>query len=179
MKFALKPLASLNGLVLAAVLATASASVMAQTAPAAPMPGPTAAGRYAGMHGERMGRHDPAKRQAWIAKRLAELKARLQVTPAQESAWTAFAAAMPPPAPHARPTPEQRAEFAKLSTPERIDKMRALRTQRMTEMSAAMDQRGEAIKTFYATLSPEQQKTFDAERQKRERHGARGDRDRY
>lgn len=175
MKFALKPLACLNGLVLAAGLATAGASVMAQTAPAASMPGAAAAGMYAGMHGERMmGQRDPAKMQAWIAKRQAELKARLQLAPEQEGAWTAFTAAMQPPARAARPTPEQRAEFAKLSTPERIDKMRTLRTLRMAEMNAFLDQRGEAIKTFYAALNPEQQKTFDAERQKRARRGDRG-----
>ena len=60
----------------------------------------------------------------------------------------------------------QRAEMAKLTTPERIDKMREMRTQRMTEMNAAMDKRAEATKTFYATLTPEQQKTFDAEQLK-------------
>jgi Spy/CpxP family protein refolding chaperone len=168
MKFALKPLASINSLVLAAVLATAGASVMAQTAPAAG----TAA---AGMPGERMmGHRDPARMQAWMAKRQAALKAKLSITPAQEGAWTAFTAAMQPPARHARPTPEQRAEFASLTTPERIDKMRALRTQRMAEMNAAMDQRGEATKAFYAALNPEQQKTFDAEHAKFGQRGGRG-----
>lgn len=162
MKFALKPLASLNGLVLAGLLATASVSAMAQGAPA----GPAAAGMPAG----HMGRHDPAKMQAWIAQRQAELKARLKITPAQEGAWTSYTAAMQPPAHSARPTPEQRAEFDKLSTPERIDKMRALRGQRMADMGAAMDKRDAATKTFYAALSPEQQKTFDAEHQK---HGLR------
>ena len=117
-----------------------------------------------------MGRHDPAKMQAMIAKHQAELKAKLKITPAQEGAWTSYTAAMQPPA-HARPTPEQRAEFDKLTTPQRIDKMKEMRTQRMAEMNAAMDKRGEATKTFYAVLSPEQQKTFDAEHKK---HGPRG-----
>lgn len=161
MKFALKPLASLNSLILAGLLATAGASAMAQATPAAPMAGPAV------MQGGRMmGHRDPARMQAMMAKRQADLKATLKITPAQEGAWTAFSAAMQPPVRGARLTPEQRAEFDKLSTPERIDKMRALRTQRMGERSAAMDQRGEAIKTFYATLSPEQQKTFDAEHKK-------------
>lgn len=171
MKFTLKPVASLNGLVLAALLATAGASAMAQGTPAAPMGGPTAAG----MRGDRMmGHRDPAKMQAWMAKRQAALKARLQITPAQEGAWTAFTAAMQPPARGARLTPEQRAEFAKLSTPERIDKMRALRIQRMAEMNAATDQRGEATKTFYAALSSEQQKTLDAEHRKFGERSGRG-----
>lgn len=175
MTFALKPLAALNGLVLAALLATAGTAAWAQAAPAAPSAGPAGASMFAAPHGDRMmGHRDPAKRQAWIAKRQAELKARLQITPAQEGAWTAFTAAMQPRARHARPTPEQRAEFAKLTTPERIDKMHALRAQRMAGISAAMDQRGEAIKTFYAALSPEQKKTFDAEHAKFGKRGGHG-----
>jgi protein CpxP len=31
----------------------------------------------------------------------------------------------------------------------------------MNDMNAAMDKRGDATKTFYATLTPEQQKVFD------------------
>ncbi len=50
-----------------------------------------------------------------------------------------------------------RQAMQKLTTPERIDRMRALRAQR----DAAMDARADAIKTFYAQLQPEQQKTFD------------------
>jgi hypothetical protein len=45
----------------------------------------------------------------------------------------------------------------KLTTPERIDRMRAQRAQR----DAAMDARSDAVKAFYAQLQPEQQKTFD------------------
>jgi len=166
MKFAFKPSASLNSLVLAGLLATAGAA-MAQTPPAPPAGSPPAAGKP----GERMGHHDPAKMQAMIAKRQAELKAKLKITPAQEGAWTSYTAAMQPPAHGPRPTAEQRAEFDKLTTPQRIDKMKEMRTQRMADMSAAMDKRGEATKTFYAVLSPEQQKTFDAEHKK---HGPRG-----
>ena len=174
MKFSLKPLASLNSLVLAGLLATAGASAMAQGAPAAGAVGPAAAGMHAGPHGDHMmGHRDPAKLQAWMAKHQAELKATLKITGAQEGAWTAYTAAMQPPAHMGeRPTAEQRAEFDKLTTPQRIDKMRALRTQRMADMNAAMDKRGDATKAFYAVLSPEQQKTFDAEHMKMgQRHG--------
>jgi protein CpxP len=55
-----------------------------------------------------------------------------------------------------------------LTTPQRIDKMKEMRTQRMADMSAAMDKRGEATKTFYAALTPDQQKVFDAQHA---RHG--------
>ena len=168
MKFALKPSAALNSFVLAGLLATIGASAMAQApaAPAAP----------AGPQREHMGRHDPAKMQAMMAKHQAELKAKLKITPAQEGAWTAYTTAMQPPAHGARPTPEQRAEFDKLTTPQRIDKMREMRTQRMTDMNAAMDRRGAATKTLYAALSPEQQKTFDAEHKKHGHRGHHGDR---
>lgn len=166
MKFAFNRPASLNSLVLAGLLATVGASATAQTPPAAPAGSPPAAGKPAGPHEGRMARHDPAKMQAMIAKHQAELKAKLKITPAQEGAWTSYTAAMQPPAHGARPTPEQRAEFDKLTTPQRIDKMKELRTQHMAEMNAAMDKRGEATKTFYAVLTPEQQKTFDTEHKK-------------
>jgi periplasmic protein CpxP/Spy len=187
MTFALKPLASLNSLFLAGLLATAGFGAMAQgaaTAPATAASGPAAMGAPGEMqrgHMMGMGRHDPAKMQAMMAKHQAALKAKLKLAPAQEGAWTAFTGAMQPPAHMGRPTPEQRAEMDKLSTPERIDKMRALRTQRMADMNAAMDKRGEATKTFYAALNPEQQKTFDAEHKKMRNemregrgHGPRG-----
>lgn len=181
MKFALKPLATLNTLVLAGLLATAGAGAMAQgtdAAPAAlnPATSTTATSNARQHHGEqRMGRHDPAKMQAMMAKRQADMKAKLKITPAQEGAWTTFTTAMQPPAGMMgkRPGAEQRADMDKLTTPERIDKMQALRTQRMAEMSAEMDKRGAATKAFYAALSPEQQKTFDAEHKNAGKHGGR------
>lgn len=161
-----KPLKSVNTLVLAGIMAAASMAAVAQTAaPAAPaaasaqsQPGP-----HAGHHGKN--RHDPAKMQARIAQHQAELKAKLKLTPAQEGAWTAFTASMQPPVHGARPDrAAMKAEFDKLTTPERIDRMRALRTQRMAEMNAAMDKRGDATKTFYAALNADQQKVFDSQR---------------
>ncbi|APW35841.1 hypothetical protein RD110_00270 [Rhodoferax koreense] len=147
-------------LVLAGLLASIGLAASAQTAaPAAPgtPPAPMAdkAGPPTARPGERMGRHDPAKMQEHMAKRAAELKAKLKLTPAQEPAWTTFTTSMQPPAPHAR---MERGDMAKLTTPERIDKMRAMRAQR----DAEMDKRGDAVKAFYAVLTPEQQKVFDA-----------------
>ncbi|MDB5964865.1 MAG: hypothetical protein JWQ72_1365 [Polaromonas sp.] len=175
MKFSLKPSAAFNSMVLAGLLATVGASAMAQGAPSAPPAGPAASSRPSGPPGERMGRHDPAKMQAWIARRQADLKGKLKITPAQEGAWSTYTAASQPPArTGARPTPEQRAEFAKLTTPQRIDKMREMRAQRMTAMNAAMDKRADATKSLYAALSPEQQKVFDAESLKGHGHGGKG-----
>ena len=108
-----------------------------------------------------MGGMDPARMQARVEKHQAVLKAMLKLTPAQEGAWTTFTAAIKPPvaSPLKRPEP---VEIAKLTTPERIEKMKALQTQRQSEMNAAMDKRAEATKAFYAALTPEQQKVFDA-----------------
>ncbi|MFZ3219994.1 MAG: Spy/CpxP family protein refolding chaperone [Rhodoferax sp.] len=116
-------------------------------------------GRQWGPHGGRM---DPARIDAYVAKRSADLKAKLKITAAQESAWTAYTAAMKPPATVLDKRPD-RAELDKLSTPERIDKMRSLRTQQLADMNAALDQRDEATKTLYAALSAEQKKVFDTE----------------
>ena len=105
-----------------------------------------------------------------LAKHHAEFKAKLKITGDQEGAWTTFTAAMKPPAhiDHKRP---DGAEMEKLNTLERIDRMRALRTQHMTDMNSAMDQRDDATKAFYAVLSADQKKVFDAEYVHMSRHG--------
>ncbi|MES2687566.1 MAG: Spy/CpxP family protein refolding chaperone [Pseudomonadota bacterium] len=159
-----KPLKSVNTLILAGIMAAASLAAVAQTAtPAAPAT--ASAPAKAGHHGKH--RHDPAKMQARIAKHQAELKAKLAITPAQEGAWSAYTTALQPQARNAAQRPDRaamRAEFEKLTTPQRIDKMNALRTQRMAEMNAAMTKRGDATKSFYAALNADQQKVFDAQR---------------
>lgn len=128
-----------------ALLAGLALPALAQSAPPAPPSGPgPAEARYARMHelhGERM------------EKFAAELKTKLQLTPAQESAWTTYTAAM-------KPQERARLDFQglrSLTTPERIDRMHAMRAQHAAEA----DRRGEATKAFYAQLTPAQQKTFD------------------
>ena len=146
---------------LAAALATAGFAAFSQVPGAGPdcMMGQGA--QYGGMHHERMGQIDPAKMQARMDQRAAALKTQLKLTPAQESAWTTFTAAMKPTGAMLADRPD-REQVAKLSTPERIDTMQALHTKRMADMTAAMTQRGEATKVFYAVLTPEQKKVFDA-----------------
>lgn len=162
-------LQSLKSLALAGLLATAGAGAALAQAPApAPAAPPAALGEASGHHGgqrmDKMIHHDPADMQAWVARHQADLKAKLKITAQQEPAWTAYAAAMQPPAHMGqRPMPGQRAEMDKLSTPERIDKMQAVQTERMAERAAMMKKHGDATKAFYAVLSPEQKKTFDAE----------------
>jgi len=147
----------------AGVLAMSSLVAGAQTAapdakPASNTPTAQRSGGPMGMKGHQ----NPARMEAMVAKRHAELKAKLKLAPEQEEAWNRFTQAMKPPAHPDTKRPDP-AEMAKLSTPERIDRMSALRKERMDAMNAAMDQRDEAIKTFYAALNPEQKKTFDAE----------------
>jgi hypothetical protein len=47
----------------------------------------------------------------------------------------------------------------KMTTPQRLDMIQA----RMADRTAAFNRRADATRTFYATLTPEQQKTFDTE----------------
>jgi len=137
-------------LVVAACLAVLGAAASAQPAqPAIVAPGgPPGAGRPI------MQEHF-ARMQRYVQRREAELKQVLQITPAQEGAWDTWIASRRPPANLERPRP---GEFAQLTTPERIDRLRALRAQRIAEM----DRRGDATKAFYAALTPSQQKAFDA-----------------
>ncbi len=162
-----------SGLVMAGLLTAMGGAAIAQTPPPGPagMRAPEAMRDAPQPDGKmaRMGHGDPAKMQARMAKHQAALKASLKLTPAQEPAWTTFTAAMQPAAGMGwRQSPEQRAEMDKLTTPQCIDKMRDVRTQRMADMDKRMD----ATKAFYAALTPEQQKVFDAEHTKRGgRHG--------
>jgi len=142
---------------LAAALTTAGFAAFSQV----PAAGQDCMMGQGGMQHERMGKFDPAKMQARMDQRAAALKAQLKLSPAQEAAWTTFTTAMKPTGAMLANRPD-RAQLAKLPTPERINTMQALHTRRMTDMSAAMTQRGEATKAFYAVLTPEQQKVFDA-----------------
>jgi periplasmic protein CpxP/Spy len=151
-------------LVLAGLLAVfgATAGAQMQSPSATPDQGPRPMAH---------GGADPARidqRMARMQERMERFKQKLQLTPSQEGAWNSYLAALKPSGNFHR---HDRAEFARLPTPERIDRMRALRTERMAEM----DRRGEATKTFYAALSPQQQKVFDdATARRGHRHHRRG-----
>jgi protein CpxP len=168
MKSVFKPL------LLGGLLATMGFAALAQ-APAplrGHMMGQDAVMQHAGMGFEGRQHMTPVKMQEHMAGRQAELKAQLKLTPTQESAWTTYTSAMKPPAGMLGQRPD-RAELDKLSTPERIDKMKTLRAQRMADMTAALDKRDDATKAFYATLTPEQKKTFDASTTRRHGHAGR------
>lgn len=93
--------------------------------------------------------------QAHRTQRLAQLHDKLNLQASQEPAWTTFVTSLTPP-PH--PDPAQRAELDKLTAPERGEHMLAQLKQH--EITAASHL--QALKTFYAQLSSDQQKTFDA-----------------
>ena len=146
-----------------AALASSGAFAQAPVAPSAAAPAAAVAqADNAAAPKAQHKRMDPAKRmermQEHRAKRLAALKEKLKLNAGQEGAWSTFTAASQPPA-GARPPRMDRAEFAKLTTPQRLERMQA----RQAERSAMFAKRAEATKTFYAGLTPEQQKTFDAE----------------
>lgn len=142
-----------KNMIAAAMLAALGLAAVAQT-PAARQPYGAAAHSAAGQH-QHGDRHDPAKRMERFAARMAKVKEKLQITPAQEGAWANWVTAIQPSANGRRP---DRAALEKLPTPQRIDQMRALRTER----NARMDRRAEATKTFYVALTPTQQSLFDA-----------------
>jgi periplasmic protein CpxP/Spy len=171
-------------LILTTLMATCGFAAMAQnTTPTAPAAGAQPQmqdkmhrGDHSSMRERMFGNH-----QERMAKRQAELKAKLKITPAQEGAWTTFTAAMKPPANIAggmmgmHHDPKVKAEMDKLTTPERIDKMQAMRAERMKTMGAEMDKRGAATKAFYAVLSSEQKAVFDAVSMRGGRHGMGGE----
>ena len=150
---------------LAATVASGAFAQAPATTPAAPAAQDSAAAQ-APAKGPR-GREDRAQRFEQMKQRhaqhLAALKEKLKLTPAQESAWNTFAEAQQmPPAPPPGPR-MNRDEFAKLTTPQRLDLME----KRRAERSAMFTKRADATRTFYAGLTPEQQKTFDAESMRR------------
>ena len=151
----------------AAAAAPAVAAIAAPAAEAAPAPAARSGARahhrnsHHGHHRMQMmhgNQAQGASSASWQERRAAhqvQLKEQLQLSPAQAMAWAEFTAAMEHTSSHARLGWDR---MEQLTTPERIDWMRALQVQR----AADMDRRGDAVKAFYAHLTPTQQKTFDA-----------------
>lgn len=153
----------------ATVFAALAMPVWAQS-PAAPAAVPTtaveAAPRTGPAHGPGQRPHDRAAHEKRMAEKAQKFQAALQLTEAQQAGWNSYREAMKP----VRPTkPLDREGFAKLTTPQRIDLMQ----QKRAERNAQAERRAEATKAFYATLTPAQQKTFDAETLRHGPHGKR------
>lgn len=95
-----------------------------------------------------------ARHEALRKQHLEDLKTILRLRPDQEPALVAFLEAHRPPARELRGPPEPKA----LTTPERLAEM----SKREAEIAARRERMRQALTKFYAALSPEQQKVFDA-----------------
>lgn len=126
-----------------------------RAAPVTPPPAPGMAGRGGPGGHEGRGRPDPKRMEERMAKRAARLHDELKLSAAQEPAWKTFVESMKPTHPPG-PRPDRDAWKA-MSAPERMERQLA----HMKTAEADMTTRLAALKTFYAVLTPEQQKVFN------------------
>ena len=106
-----------------------------------------------GMHMGGRGLWGPGK----VEERLAKLHDALNLSPDQTAAWETFAAQAKERAAQfraGRPDPEP---WAKLSAPDRLDQIAA----KMKVRQADLEAMAQSLRTFYAVLTPEQQKIVD------------------
>lgn len=112
--------------------------------------------------GKRMQQRQQAM-QAGMEKHHTRLHEQLKLTPQQEGAWTTFMEATKPrQAPMTDSAKAERQAMGAMSAPERMEKILGHAKQRLAHMQQHLD----ALKTFYAVLTPEQQKIFDANHQR-------------
>ncbi|WEF32516.1 Spy/CpxP family protein refolding chaperone [Pseudoduganella chitinolytica] len=119
-----------------------------------------------GRHAYAATKFDPVKRAEHFAQRQQKLHDALKLTETQETAWNTYIAAIKPQTPTGRP---DRVDFNSLPAPERMEKRLALLRERLAKQEARLA----ALKTFYAVLTPEQQKTFDQATVRQGRHHGR------
>lgn len=140
-------------LVLAAAVAGLATAAQAQ-APAHPP------GAHVAPKAEMKARHEAMRTQ-----RLEDLKTVLRLRPDQEAALAAFVAAHEP--------RTMRRRLAKgdmpMTTPQRLEAM----AKHEAEMRAEHERARKALSDFYAVLSPDQQRVFDALHRLQGRHGGR------
>jgi len=129
----------------------AASTLLAGAALAQPAPPPPPEHPMGDAHGWRAHKPDPARMAA-------HLRAALQLRPDQDGALQAFVASMQPPAGEAHDHMKGEHEgMVARSTPDKLDHMIA----RAREHLARLEQHAAATRTFYAALSPSQQKAFD------------------
>jgi len=92
--------------------------------------------------------------------RWAAVKKQLQLTPEQDPAWNQWLESTKPMDGMGHPA-MKKADWATLSMPQRLDKMRTLHEEHSQRMAQALARHTEATKTFYAALTEAQQKTLD------------------
>ncbi len=136
---------------LLAAVTLLAGTAFAQPAPLPPPPEHGAGHAMGGPHEGGAHRPDPAKMAT-------QLRTALQLRPDQDGALQAFVASMQPPAgdPQAHMAVPHDGMAAR-TTPDKLDHMIA----RARERLAAMEKHAAAVKTFYAALTPAQQKAFD------------------
>ncbi len=110
--------------------------------------------------GHRDFRHDRDSLAERMEHRKAELHDKLKLKPEQEQAWNTFVEKMKPAQPMERP---DREDMKKLPAPDRMARMLDM----MKAHESRMENRLAAVKEFYGTLTPEQQKVFDEETARR------------
>lgn len=96
------------------------------------------------------------RHQQMHEQHLTRMKNLLQITPQQQAAWDAYVAAA-----HSGPqkmTSRPKADWHNMNTLQRLD----ARAQMRQEHQAAAQQRDQATRTFYNSLSSAQQKAFDS-----------------
>lgn len=130
-------------LIASALIAGLASAALAQNTPT----DSPHAGRVEKMHAQKTERHN---------QHLTALKTKLNLQATQEASWTQFTQSMQHPEHMARP---DRSTFEKMTTPERLDQMQAMKAGH----DAQMQKRAEATKVFYASLSAEQKQVFDKE----------------
>ncbi len=130
---------------IASVAAFAAFAAGASLAAAQDLPAPPPQAKHDGMMHEHLQAH---------AKAMHDI---LNIRPDQEAAWQAFTASMVPP-PHPDMDRHGEGHEMAMTTPQRLDDMAA----KMAEHQAAFQRHAEAVKRFYAVLTPQQQKAFDA-----------------
>ena len=118
-----------------------------------------------GCHWSAFGSHG-AKSGERLAKRQAALHDKLGLSTMQEAAWKTYTEKLQAVA----PTVPSTAPIATTTAPERADRMVAF-LQTAQQRAAT---RAQAVKEFYAVLSPEQQKIFDSQTQGHRHHSGRG-----
>lgn len=97
---------------------------------------------------------DPVKRAERFEQRQQKLHDALKLNATQETAWKTYIAAIKPQQPAGR---ADRVSFKELNAPQRLEKQLEFSKARI----AHQETRLQALKTFYAALTPEQQKVFD------------------
>jgi hypothetical protein len=87
------------------------------------------------------------------------LHSALHLTASQESAWTTYTASIATAADAQKRRQAAEALFPTISAPRRFDLMEAEMQQELADLHRQSD----ALKTFYATLTPSQQHIFDTQ----------------